>query len=153
MQRFMLCLLIVGTFAVPASASSKEVSEIAYEIARKEMSEANWKSHVRKARQNFETWSNDNNDGSMKRYLDDKLVQIAPAALSGDVKDLKRLVFWIALYVEFGEQQHSRLQEVALTHGEDFEEVLADFSWERAAQKIKMRKKKADENNRLVMKK
>jgi hypothetical protein len=120
-----------------AAAQALEIAEVAHEIALKEMKPAEWSSYVATHRRKYQTWSESNNDGSIKRYLDDKLVEIAPGALKGNVNALKKLVFWVALYKEFDEPPHRQLDEVAATHEKELEDLLKDFSWEKAAASIK----------------
>ncbi|HYF47851.1 MAG TPA: hypothetical protein VEJ63_00480 [Planctomycetota bacterium] len=138
----LLCALVLCTAAPTASA--REIAEIAFELAQKEMKGDEWKKYVQSTHKKFETWSMDNGDAPMKRYLDDKLVEMAPGVLNGNVKALKKMVMWVALYKEFDEPAHSQLEELAFTHKSDFDELLKDFSWERFAEAIKNRKKAAD---------
>jgi hypothetical protein len=142
-----LCLMTL-CFAVRAT----DLADAAHQITRKEMKAEEYKKYVSDTKKKFETWSTDNGDGSMKRYLDDKLVEIAPGAMNGNVKALKKLVFWIALYKEFGEPAHSQVGEVSINYQEDIEGLLKDFSWEKAAAAIKERKKKHDQEQ-LALKK
>lgn len=144
----LVCLLV---FCTPARA--REIADIAYELAKKEMKGDEWTKFVQTTKKKYETWSADNGDASLKHYLDDKLVEMAPGVLNGNVKALKKLVTWVALYKEFNEPAHSQLEDLAFAHEKDFDELLKDFSWERAAEAIKNRKKQADSQKQVALKK
>jgi hypothetical protein len=137
-----ICVAIFFVLAFCAvDAAARDIEDIAYEIAQKEMKPGDWAKYVKSAKSRYETWSNDNDGGSVKRYLDDKLVEQAPSALGGEIKNVKKMVFWVALYKEFGEPAHSRLRELAVTYEADLDDLMSNFSWEKAASIIKNRNK------------
>ena len=148
MFRFVTHLCLAAILLAAFSAGAKEFVEIAHEIAVKELGEAGWKEYVRSTKKKFETWSNDNGDGTIKRYLDDKAMEWAPTVLRGNVKALKTMDCIVALYKEFEEPPLTKISNVMMSHEKDLEELLADFSWERAAQRIKDRKSRFDEDEK-----
>ena len=101
----------------------------------------------------YETWVNDNAEGSIKRFLDDKTAELAPAVLHGNPKALKSLVCMLALYHEFNEPPMSRINQFMMAHEKDLEYLLEDFSWDRAAAKIKERKSKLEDEQKKVVEK
>jgi hypothetical protein len=153
MPRVMTQVLAASLLLSIFSVTAKEISEIAYELAHKEMSADEWARYVRNVKTKYETWINDNGDGNLKRYLDDKTLELAPGILRGNVKALKSMVYWVALYHEFSEPPPNRLSEGMMAHEKELEELLEDFSWERAAAKIKERKSKYDQAQKKLVQK
>jgi hypothetical protein len=139
-------LLIVAAIAVFATStiSAREIVDIAFELMQKELKTDEWKTFVKKTTRTFEEWSNDNPDGSLKRFLDDRLLTIASGVTGGNVKALKKMVIWISLYREFGEPVPEYIREVGTECEADVEQAMNDFTWEKAAEKIKNRKKEHD---------
>ena len=139
-----VCVLAFCAAAPLHGADVRDMVEIAYDLMQKEMKPDEWKSYVKNANSRFESWCHDYPDGDIKRYLDDKLLELAPSVLSGSVKALKRMVFWVALYKEYKEPAPAYIREISEKYRKDMDEELANFSWERAAEKIKNRKKELD---------
>jgi len=133
MLRLMLIPVLLSLAVCCLSASSKEVSQVAYELARKNTSETEWNAYVSGAKKRYETWANDNDNGSLKNFLDSKLVEIAPGALTGNASAIKKLVLWVALYVEFKEPAHSRLQAYMESNEAAFTTLVNNFTWDGAA--------------------
>jgi len=127
-------------------AGARDIVDIAFELKDKEMKADEWQKFVKTTKSKYESWVNDYQDGNLKRYLDDKLLEIAPSVMGGNVKALKKMTFWVALYREFDEPPPGYLAEVATKYQKDLDEALKDFTWERAAEMIKNRKKDLDKD-------
>lgn len=133
---FVAVLLLAGAAPAPFAAELN-LPEMAYTIATKDLTPEGWEAWLRDADKNFETWSVQNQSTNRERFLNDKLMDIFPRARSGDVTALKRFMYWLALYKEYKFDAPWFIRLVARRHGEDFKELLENFSWERFAEKVK----------------
>ena len=138
-------LFVLLCACAPALAKARRVAAIAYDITRKDMDEKQWKSYVRRQRSWYEDWVNDNPSGSFKRFLDDKLLQIALGVPKGKIKTLKKFVYWLAMYKHFGEPAPSYIRNIADKNRQDLDNLLEDFSWERASKLVRKKSKGYDE--------
>jgi hypothetical protein len=137
-MRALACVVLV---LCAWGTSARDIVDIAFELKDKEMKAEEWQDFVKATKTKYETWVNDYEDGNLKRYLDDKLLQIAPGVMGGNVKALKNMTFWVALYREFNEPPPNYLAEVSVKYQKELDDALKDFSWERTAEMIKNRKK------------
>ena len=112
-----------------------------------------WKTFLKKTQSRFETWEHDNQTGDMNQFLNDKLLEIAPSVKGGDVKALKKFVFWLALYYEFKQLPPSYIREVKPEYRKEIDQFMSDLNWERAAEIIKDNVKKYDEEQKAKDKK
>jgi hypothetical protein len=151
MSRYLTVVLGAALLVGAVSASAREFCDIAHELAQKELGEPGWKQYIVSTKKKFETWSQDNDNGDMKRYLDDKVVEWAPTVLRGNVKALKTMVCLIALYKEFQEPPLNKLSTIMMAHEKDLEDLLTDFSWDKAAARIKDRKSKFDADQKKAV--
>jgi len=144
-----ICLTGMGY----AQDDVKSFQEIAYDVAQKEMKPEEWKTFLKKTQSRFETWEHDNQTGDMNQFLNDKLLEIAPSVKGGDVKALKKFVFWLALYYEFKQLPPSYIREVKPEYRKEIDQFMSDLNWERAAEIIKDNVKKYDEEQKAKDKK
>ncbi|MCZ7648481.1 MAG: hypothetical protein M5U26_25010 [Planctomycetota bacterium] len=126
------CLVLSGALA----AGEYDVPGTAWNMMRTDLDERAWRAYVAKALDHFETWSRDNPTGNFKRYLDDKLLERAPGVLSGKIENLQSFIYWLALYAEYREPPPWYIRMMARKHGREFENLLADFSWEKFSAQI-----------------
>lgn len=131
-----LVVLCVGT----AKAESNFV-ELAYQRATMDQKPAEWEKFVKQTKDRFETWSNDNPSGAgnINRYLNEKLLPIAMSVPSGEVKNLKKFIYWIALYKTFDSLPPWYVLEIAKENQADIEELHKDFTWEKMSAMVKKR--------------
>jgi len=143
MRRWIIVLL--GCLFLGACVSqAREVPEIAYDIMRKDLKPTDWRKFVKRAQDSYETWAGDNPSGNFKRFLDDRLLQVALGVPSGEIKTLKKFICWLSLYREFGEPAPSYIRDIAEENKKDLDSLLEDFSWERASELVKKKKKDYD---------
>lgn len=115
---------------------------MALEIAREHAAPQEWADFQRDAESRFETWKINNHFGSRKNFLDDKLLTTATGVPSGKVETLKRFMFYLALYKIHREPPPWYIRHMAQRHGQEFLDLLQDFSWEDLAKRVR---KKSDE--------
>jgi hypothetical protein len=139
-----LVVAVCMSAILSGALQAQDIAQVAYDLTQKDMKPEEFREHVRKATVYFQRWSQDFPDGSMKRFLDDKLLAIAPSVTGGDVKALKKLVYWASLYKEFQEPMPAYIRDIATRYERELEAELKDFSWERIANKIKNRKQEFD---------
>ncbi|MCK6474748.1 MAG: hypothetical protein L6R28_23760 [Planctomycetes bacterium] len=136
MRHFVAVLLLAGAATAPFAADLN-LPEMAYTIATKDLTAEGWEAWLRDADKNFETWSVQKQSTNRERFLNDKLMDIFPRARSGDVTALKRFIYWLALYKQYQFDAPWFIRLVARRHGDDFKDLLENFSWERFAEKVK----------------
>ncbi|MCW8133720.1 MAG: hypothetical protein KIS92_25465, partial [Planctomycetota bacterium] len=103
-MRILACLtLIVAAASVSPARAESNFVELAYQRATMDQKPEEWAKFVKQTRDRFETWSNDNPSGAgnINRYLNEKLLPIAMSVPGGEVKNLKKFIYWIALYKTF----------------------------------------------------
>lgn len=132
----------------PQALHAEDFMERAYQLAQKDQKPEDWKKFIKKTREHFETWSNDNPSGNLNRFLDDKLLPIAMNVPKGEVKTLKKFIYWLALYKEFDAQPPWYIREIANDNRQDVEDLHKDFSWERMSEIIKQRSKEMPEEKK-----
>lgn len=133
---FVAVLLLAGAASSPFAAELN-LPEMAHAIATKDLTPEGWEAFLRDAGKNFETWAAQKQSNNRERFLNDKLMDIFPRARSGDVTALKRMIYWLALYKEYKFDAPWFIRLVARRHGDDFKDLLENFSWERFAEKVK----------------
>lgn len=84
-------------------------------------SDSEWDKFVKNTDSLYETWQHDNPNGNRTRFLNDKLITMVPIK---DVKGLKKIVFWLALYHKYQEP----LPENAQKFIEKYENKLEELS-------------------------
>jgi len=135
-----LALLALAFCAASRAQDDEPIPDLvqaAYDIARKDLSDEDWKKYIRKTDSSYETWQNDTPDGDLNRYLNDKLIEIAPSVRNGEIKALKRAMYWLALYKHYECQPPWYVRDVATQYRRALNALLRDFSWERASELIK----------------
>ena len=110
-----------------------DVAVTAYDLARKDMTPAQWDQYVENAQARFSNWHQDAALGDANRFLNDEMLNLGFSARSGKTKDLKRAVYWLALYRVFNAQPPSYLLDAAAKYRRELDELLSDFSWQKAA--------------------
>ena len=109
-----------------------DVVAVAYELAQRDMSSNEWEAYVKKATKRYESWTEYSPGGSRNQFLDDELLNLLVSARNGTLQELKRAVYWLALYQPFRAVAPSTMLNLAVKHQHDLDELLADFSWEKA---------------------
>lgn len=136
MRLFVAVLLLAGGAYAPFAAELN-LPEMAHAIATKDLGPDGWEAWLRDADKNFEAWSAQKQSTSRERFLNDKLMDIFPRARTGETTALKRFIYWLALYKQYQFDAPWFIRLVARRHGDDFKDLLDDFSWERFAEKVK----------------
>ena len=113
------------------------VAQICYEKVYKDLGEAEWNKFVLKAENRFQDWSREFDVHDIKRFLDDKLMQLAPGVVSGKGAKLKEFACWVALYNFFAEPVPSYIGDLSEDDRRTFHKELQDFDWNRMAEIIK----------------
>jgi hypothetical protein len=148
-MKIIIMLAALSSAILAGEASTpRTISDIAYDIARKQMSQAEWDKYCKDTEARFRTWVNDHDgSGDLGNYLNEKLLEIAPAARGGDVPALKRLVPFIALYHHFKEQPPERLASISQKYITELEELAADFTWEKLSASVKRHAKDIEQDS------
>ena len=141
------CLAVALGFAVEARAA-RDLPSIAYDIMRKDLNERQWAEYVKKSNDRYREWSDENGDRDLKIFLDDRLLQLGLAARSGKIENLKKFVYFLSLYKQWKELAPKYIRDVAEKNRQDLDDLLAEFTWERASQLVKKKVKEHDETKR-----
>jgi hypothetical protein len=128
---------------IQATVEERElnIAEITYNLVTKDLGEAEWKRFVSGAESRFKSWSEEYDSNNMKRFLDDRLIVLAPRVTSGKGEHLKEFCKWLALYNVFYEQLPRYIRDISSEDKKWIANELADFNWDRCAQKIKEKAK------------
>jgi hypothetical protein len=113
------------------------VSQICFQKVHKDLGEAEWNKFVLKAQNRYKDWSKEFDVYDVKRFLDDKVMQLAPGVVSGKGAKLKEFACWVALYDFFLEPLPSYIGELSEDDRRTFHKELQDFDWDRCALIIK----------------
>ncbi len=124
--------------------AARDLPTIAYDIMRKDLSEEQWKGYVKKALARYEEWGEENNGRDIKVFLDDRLLQYGVAARTGKIESLKTFVHFLALYKEWREPPPKYIRDVADKNRQDLDNLLAEFTWEKASELTKKKVKEYD---------
>lgn len=108
-----------------------ELTDTAYEIAMKEMAPDEWDQYVLATKKKYDSWAAEHENASFGRFLNDKFMEMAPSARGGKIPNLKKLMYWLALYKYFDEPPPGHIREVSDKHKWQFHELSKDFSWEK----------------------
>gem|GEM_PF-4178478 len=135
-------MIAACVLSINAIAQGSDLCGIAYEITQKDMSQSQWNGYVQKANSAYTEWCNDNPSGDRKKFLDSRLLQMAPGFLSGNVPEVKKAVYWISLYREYNEPLPSYVNKDMDRYSVLLTEAMKNFSWERAALIIRNRKQR-----------
>ena len=118
-----------------AQRATAKLLTLANNVSRQDMGEGAWASYVRKISAAGDDDSSGNFD--MNKYLNTELMNIGMAAKSDDIQSIKKVVYWVGLYLEFKAQPPSYVYKLAKVEEADIDDITANFSWERLAQMIK----------------
>jgi hypothetical protein len=129
--------VVVAVAHVEDPAPVLNVSQICYEKVFKDLGEAEWNKFVMKAQNRYKDWSREYDISDVKRFLDDKLIQLAPGVVSGKGSKLKEFACWLALYDFFYEPVPQYISEIDEEERRVFRKELQDFDWDRCALLIK----------------
>lgn len=130
MIRVLAVILLLCPFMLAAEESFIP-SDLALTLVEKHVPAAEWHDQIRNADRSFEQWQKDNPDGDRKRFLDDKLLQIAHA-VPDKTETLKKYVMWLALYAHYSEPTPSYLERGGKYKQEIENLIEKDFSWDKA---------------------
>lgn len=132
-----ITLALLVSFALPAiEPGALDPAEIAYDLTVRDMGQQQWENFVRTTERRFQSWSRDHRDSDRNEFLNTKLLDMGPGALSGNVQNLREAVRWLALYREFRALPPNYVHTGVIKYRRTIEEVLKDFSWEKAAAAI-----------------
>jgi hypothetical protein len=123
--------------------SGSEAGSLAHQLVMTFMSNAQWRKHVEKVRENYRRW-HVQHDEDVGRYLNDQLSGIVMSATRGKVEKLKDGAVWIALYKEFEQPLPALVSDFVEQHKASINGLLAKFSWEAASVYVKRRQWKKD---------
>lgn len=113
-----------------------DLLDAAREVTKRDMGEDAWTKLVKDTKAHCEQRIIDSQgQGDMGQYLNDALGSKAGGA-DKDVKKLKELVAWVALYREFNQPPHSALAELGPVWQKHEAELLKNFSWELLQAKV-----------------
>lgn len=129
-RKAIVCSVIIG-FLGTCMAGEVDVPGFALKITLKDMGKEKWAHYARSVSQQYNTWQQDNPSGDLKRFLDDRLLVRALWVPSGEIKGLKKFMYWLALYGHFREPMPSYMRKLSQKHRQHFEALFSDFSWER----------------------
>lgn len=130
-----LFVLLVAAQAL-GGEPAPELTETAYKIATKQMDAIEWESYVMAAKKKYDEWAKEH-DGDMGNFLNEKFLEIAPAARGGKIEHLKKLVYWMALYKYFEEPTPHYLKDVSDKHKQQVADIVSNFSWEKLSDMVK----------------
>ena len=134
---FAAVLLLLASIA--SYSHAHHFTNLAHQLAIKDLTQAEFDKYVKKTKEHFETWSNDNPSGNLNRFLNDKLLPIAMYVPKGEIKTLKKFIYWLALYQEFDAQPPWYILEIGRDNSEQIEDLHKNFSWERMSDIVKKR--------------
>jgi hypothetical protein len=117
------------------------ISEITYNLVTKDMGDVEWQKFVTGAKSRFNSWAEEYDSTNLKRFLDDRLITLAPRVTSGKGEHLKEFCKWLALYNVFVEPLPRYIRDISSEDKKWIERELSDFNWDRCAQKIKEKAK------------
>lgn len=113
------------------------IALVCRELITKDMGEAGWKSFKDKAQNRFDEWAFEYNIFDKKRFLDDKLLTLAPKITSGKGDALREFCAWLAMYDHYQEQLPRYIRDIREEDKEWISNTIANFDWNTAAQQVK----------------
>jgi hypothetical protein len=122
---------------------------VGYQLVRTFLNEEQWQEMVSALRQKFSDWEKEN-EGDIGRYLNDRFIIVALGAVSGDIEKIKKGIIWLAYYKEFGQQAPGVVKFALTRHRDSLSRLFDDFSWEKAAQYIKNKEWRKDNEQKKV---
>jgi len=148
-----LALLTVPSFAADASGEEPirlasvdkglDASTLSYDLARSFLTQKEWDEQVSQLRKRYRDWEQDN-EGDMGRYLNDRFIMVALGAVSGEVEKIKRGIIWLAFYKEFNQQVPSIVSVATIRHKDSLTRLFTDFSWDKASRYVKNKEWRGD---------
>jgi hypothetical protein len=120
------------------------LEQMAHKVAIKEHSREEWARYVKAAKARYAEWEKDGQGGSMGSFLNSRLLDYAVPVPGGKLKDLKRFVFWLALYVELDETPPKYIRDISPKHRAEAQKLLKDFSWEKLQKMVRDKSKDYD---------
>ena len=128
--------------AVAKPAEPINIAEVCHKLIVEHMGKPGWESFVLKAQKRYSDYAREYDVSDIKRFLDDKLLQLAPSVKSGKGAALREFVSWLALYDFFAEPLPGYIRDIAEEDKAWIADQLQDFNWERVAQNIKEKSSK-----------
>jgi hypothetical protein len=122
---------------------------VGYQLVRTFLNEEQWQEMVDVLRRKFSDWEKEN-DGDIGRYLNDRFIVVALGAVSGDIEKIKKGIIWLAYYKEFGQQAPGVVRFALMRHRDSLSRLFENFSWEKAAQYIKNKEWRKDNEQKKV---
>jgi hypothetical protein len=123
-----------------AHSDERSLVDLAHHVAVNDMGQDKWDAYVKAAKEKYADASSSWSSLSQKAFLDSRTLTLACGLKGAKVEDLKKLVYWIALYKELDEPapRHLDLPEEKLAK---LRELVSDFDWERLRELIAVEKK------------
>jgi hypothetical protein len=136
-DQFMPKLALFFLFFLTIPCFARDMSDVAYDFATK-FAPDEYKQFKKKSLERYKEWEQDNQTSSFKRFLDAKLLEVIPAIISkknkNSEKNIKKICFWLALYVDFREPIPKYLEKATPDIIEEFDALATkDFTWEKLA--------------------
>jgi hypothetical protein len=149
----LLVLTLTGTlYAIEESAPAAihiqheskpmDVARAAYEAVHREIGDIEWSKFVIKAQRRYNDFAKDYDTCDIKRFLDDKLIMLAPGVISGKGERLREFAHWLALYDFFAEPVPHYIADLSDQDRADFEREMQKLDWARMAKMIKEKQAK-----------
>jgi hypothetical protein len=146
MRYALLSILLCG---VAFASEPRPIVEIAHQIATSDMTTSEWEAYTKSIERKYADWLKDEHPSdSFGAYLNTKFLEIAPSARGGDIPALKKVVYFMALYVHFGELPPKFLRDLSREDLQELEYLAADFSWEKLSEKVKENAHRYDEKKK-----
>jgi hypothetical protein len=110
-----------------------EITSLAYREARRDMTAGQWNQHLRFHIGMFRAWSRGRStyEQNWSAYLNSHALNYAKAARHGDIPALKRLAYFLALYVQFRAAPHPYIHRFSEKYQSEIQSLWMNFSWER----------------------
>ncbi|HYG75602.1 MAG TPA: hypothetical protein VEK08_11415 [Planctomycetota bacterium] len=124
-----------------ASAEAVDIAAVCHKVISAQMGEKDWHAFVLKAQARFKDWSREYDTSDVKRFLDDKLLQLAPSVQSGKGTAVRDFCSWLALYDFFYEPVPKYIDDIGRDDKAWIAEQLSDLDWDRIASRIRERGK------------
>jgi hypothetical protein len=119
-----------------------DVAKAAYQAVHREIGDIEWSKFVIKAQRRYSDYAKDYDNCDIKRFLDDKLIMLAPGVISGKGEKLREFAHWLALYDFFAEPVPHYIADIPEQDRADFEREMQKLDWDRMAKMIKEKQEK-----------
>lgn len=103
-----------------------------------------WQGEVKKLRTRYEDWANDNRNGSIGQYLDDRLIVVALSASGGKIEKIQKGMMWLAFYKEFNQQAPTVVTRFLAEHRGSMTRLFDQFNWDKASEYVKNKEWRTD---------